>query len=113
MCKNAPFSTSCAIETCNTLYKGSLKTEDFEKLLTELCNRLTAECRAGQAFTQSKSFENRVRQVIGELLVQFKIPVDFSPHPYGFPDIVLGKVGVEVKFTTNDTWRMAASREPC
>lgn len=92
-----------------TRYKGFLKTEDFEHLLTELCNRLTAECREGQVFTQSKSFENRVRQVIGELLVQFKIPVDFSPHPYGFPDIVLGKVGVEVKFTTNDTWRSVAN----
>ena len=40
---------------------------------------------------------------------KFKIPVDFSPHPYGFPDIVLGQFGVEVKFTTNDTWRSVAN----
>ena len=86
-----------------------MKTEDFEQVLGELCNRLTDECRADQIFAQSKFFENRVREVIRTLLVQFKIPVDFSPHPYGFPDIVLGKFGVEVKFTTNDTWRSIAN----
>ena len=60
-------------------------------------------------FTASKPFENRVREVIRTLLDQFKISVDFSPHPYGFPDIVLGKFGVEVKFSTNDTWRSIAN----
>ena len=70
----------------------------FERLLDELCHRLTRECAEGQRFTVSKSFENRVREVLRTLLTQYKIPVDFSPHPYGFPDIVLGKHGVEVKF---------------
>jgi hypothetical protein len=82
-----------------------LNVETFEKLLGELCDRLTDECRSGRSYDESKPFENRVRQVIKTLLDKFKIPVDFSPHPYGFPDIVLGKFGVEVKFTTNDTWR--------
>ena len=82
---------------------------DFEQLLDELCARLTSECVKGQRFTDSKSFENRVREVIRILLDHFKIPVDFTPHPYGFPDIVLGKLGVEVKFTTNDTWRSVAN----
>jgi hypothetical protein len=58
----------------------------FEKLLVELCARLTEECASGQSFGQSKVFENRVREVIRNLLVQWKIPVDFSPHPYGFPE---------------------------
>jgi len=86
-----------------------LNTSDFEQLLDELCARLTFECAKGQPFTVSKSFENRVREVIRTLLDHFKIPVDFTPHPYGFPDIVLGKFGVEVKFTTNDTWRSIAN----
>jgi len=89
--------------------KTSLSTEDFEKLLDELCKRLTQECRSGRTYSESKSFENRVREVIGNLLAQFKIPVDFSPHPYAFPDIVLGEFGIEVKFTTNDTWRSVAN----
>jgi hypothetical protein len=88
----------------NRLDKGS-----FELLLTELCERLTSECRSGRTYDQSKAFENRVREVIQGLLVQYKISVNFSPHPYGFPDIVLGEFGVEVKFTTNDTWRSIAN----
>ena len=86
-----------------------MNTSDFEQLLDELCARLTFECAKGPSFTVSKSFENRVREVIRTLLDHFKIPVDFTPHPYGFPDIVLGKFGVEVKFTTNDTWRSIAN----
>lgn len=82
-----------------------MNTSHFEQLLDELCSRLTLECTAGKRFAVSKSFEDRVRKVIRSLLVQFKIPVDFAPHPYSFPDIVLGRFGVEVKFTTNDTWR--------
>jgi hypothetical protein len=86
-----------------------LKVTDFEGLLSELCNRLTLECTKDNPFTASKVFENRVRQITHALLDRFKIPVDFSPHPYGFPDIVLGKFGIEVKFTTNDTWRSVAN----
>ncbi len=86
-----------------------MNVETFEQLLSELCARLTDECRSGQAYDQSKPFENRVREVIKTLLDKFKIAVDFSPHPYGFPDIVLGQFGIEVKFTTNDTWRSVAN----
>jgi hypothetical protein len=92
-----------------TGYKARLNVETFEKLLGELCTRLTDECKSGRSYSQSKPFENRVREVIKTLLEKFKIPVDFSPHPYGFPDIVLGQFGVEVKFTTNDTWRSVAN----
>ncbi len=83
--------------------------EQFEALLTQACDLLTQKCKSGKSFSESKHFENCVRRVIQELLVHFKISVDFSPHPYGFPDIVLGKFGVEVKFTTNDTWRSVAN----
>ncbi len=83
--------------------------EQFEGLLTQACEILTKECQSGQTFAESKAFENRVREVIRTLLDKFKISVDFSPHPYGFPDIVLGELGVEVKFTTNDTWRSVAN----
>lgn len=86
-----------------------MNTNEFEAILDELCARLNTECGAGRCFTVSKSFENRVREIIRILLVKFKMPVDFTPHPYGFPDIVLGTFGVEVKFTTNDTWRSVAN----
>lgn len=88
---------------------SGLDTTGFEKLLSDLCDRLTKEVRSGRSHTQSKTFENRVREVIGDLIAEHRIKVDFSPHPYGFPDIVLGAFGVEVKFTTNDTWRSVAN----
>jgi len=94
---------------CAIAKRRPLNVTTFEQLLGELCTRLTDECRSSSTYDQSKSFENRVREVIRTLLVQFKIPVDFSPHPYGFPDIVLGQFGIEVKFTTNDTWRSVAN----
>jgi hypothetical protein len=86
-----------------------LSTQEFENLLDELCTRLTAECRAGKTYTQSKPFENRVREVIRDLIQKFKYKVDFSPHPFGFPDIVLGEFGIEVKFTIKDVWRSIAN----
>ncbi len=50
-----------------------------------------------------------MREVLKSLITVFGLTVDFDPHPYVFPDIVLGKFGVEVKFTTSDTWRSVAN----
>lgn len=87
----------------------NLTKESFEELLSLLCDKLTAECQESGPFRKSPEFENRVRQILQELLSAHELQVDFDPHPYGFPDIVLGKFGVEVKFTTNDTWRSVAN----
>ena len=38
-----------------------------------------------------------------------RLEVDFKPHPHVFPDICLGRYGVEVKFTAQDTWRSVAN----
>jgi DNA mismatch endonuclease (patch repair protein) len=57
---------------CGTGYKACLNVETFERLLGELCTRLTDEFRSGRTYDQSKFFENRVREVIRTLLVQFK-----------------------------------------
>lgn len=86
-----------------------LSRETFESLLDALCRTLTNECRAGANYGKSSQFENRVREILKELVAAYGINVDFDPHPYVFPDIVLGKFGVEVKFTTGDTWRSVAN----
>jgi hypothetical protein len=94
------------------LKSGAMKALDrprFETLLNELCNRLTAECRGGATYESSKAFENRVREAIKQLIVEFEINLDRDPHPYGFPDIAIGKFGVEVKFTVDDSWRTVAN----
>lgn len=83
--------------------------KEFEPILDALCKRLTDECIKKGKFQKAPVFENRVREVLDELLKQHKISVDFNPHPQIFPDIILGKLGVEVKFTTNDTWRSIAN----
>lgn len=81
--------------------------QDFERMLDAACKTLTAEARRAP-FQAPKQFEDRVRQVIQETLGS-GIAIDFDPHPQAFPDIAVGAYGVEVKFTTNDTWRSVAN----
>ena len=85
-----------------------MEQQEFENILNETVLRLTAEARA-TIFLQSKIFENRVREILQEVVSNQQIAIDFDPHPYGFPDIAMGEYGVEVKFTTNDTWRSVAN----
>lgn len=87
----------------------TLTTQIFEQLLDTLCQGLTAELGSGVMYDNSSQFEYHVRERIKALIEKYHIDVNFSPHPYVFPDIVLGKFGVEVKFTTNDTWRSVAN----
>lgn len=86
-----------------------LTTDWFERILALLCERLTAEGRSGLKPASASEFESRVRKELGVLLATDGLAVDFDPHPHAFPDIVSGKFGVEVKFTTNDTWRSVAN----
>ena len=81
--------------------------KDFEQILDAACAKLTAEARR-RPFQSSKEFEDRVRQIIQEI-IGTKAVIDFDPHPQAFPDIAVGEFGVEVKFTTNDTWRSVAN----
>lgn len=89
--------------------KTALTTGGFERILTLLCEGLTKEGRAGVMPASASEFESRVRKGLGDLLADCGQLVDFSPQPQAFPDIVSGKFGVEVKFTTNDTWRSVAN----
>ena len=81
---------------------------EFEVLLTSVCAQLTAES-AIKLFTTSKDFENRVREVVQEKITDKSIQINFDPHPQAFPDIAIGEYGVEVKFSTQDTWRSVAN----
>lgn len=80
---------------------------EFERLLSKAAYRLTVEAQASR-FTTSKEFETRVREVLREIGGD-SLKIDFDPHPHVFPDIAVGEYGVEVKFTTNDTWRSVAN----
>lgn len=82
---------------------------DFEHLLDVCCGTLTHEARR-EVFKTAQQFENRVREVLDDLLRdECGLHVDFSPPPQAFPDIALGEYGVEVKFTLADTWKSIAN----
>ena len=76
---------------------------EFEALLDRCCEILTQEARSS-SFHSSKQLENRVRKVLSDL-TDDSIEIDFNPPAQGFPDIVIGEYGVEVKYTAADSWR--------
>ncbi|MCR4315542.1 MAG: restriction endonuclease [Planctomycetes bacterium] len=87
-----------------------MKKEDFETMLDLVCDKLTGEAKQ-KKFQTSAQFEHRVREVIQETVRRFDptAVIDLTPHPQAFPDIGVGRFGVEVKFTLNDTWRSVAN----
>jgi len=85
-----------------------MERKEFEQILDLIVATLAAESQK-TIFTGSAQFENRVREVAQDHLKKHKQPVDFTPHPQAFPDIDLGNFGIEVKFTTSDSWRSVAN----
>ena len=103
-----------------------MKRESLHFLLDLVCQQLTVEARE-TGFTRALEFETRVREVTQEIANQvdkelscpqfmaikddfpYTINVDMNPPAQSFPDIVLGNVGIEVKFTEADTWRCIAN----
>lgn len=82
--------------------------QDFEFLLEVVTAALRDESQQNK-FTNSGLFENRVREVVRDNISTQPMEVDFQPHPQQFPDIPLGEFGIEVKFTTSDSWRSVAN----
>jgi len=83
--------------------------EEFERILDVVCQKLTDEANR-KVFQKAEQFENRVREVVQEFVKSdSSISINMMPHPQAFPDIAVGRFGVEVKFTLNDTWRSVAN----
>ncbi|MBR0080287.1 MAG: hypothetical protein IJP69_07945 [Synergistaceae bacterium] len=86
-----------------------MTSKEFEVILERCCEILTTLARS-EGFKSSKDFENRVREVLSKLTANDpSIKVDFNAHAQAFPDIAMGEYGVEVKYTTADTWRSIAN----
>ncbi len=81
---------------------------NFAEILENVCQKLTAEALTS-GFDSAKGFENRVREEISKAVSSHGIQVDLNPPAQSFPDIAVGRFGVEVKFTTNDTWLSIAN----
>ena len=85
-----------------------MKRPDFERLLDVCCGSLTHEARKS-GFKTSLKFENRVREVLDDLLKDEKgMRVDFDSPPQAFPDIALGEYGVEDNINKNFTLQNGA-----
>lgn len=81
---------------------------NVEGQLDRIVSDLTEEVRKSP-FTDAGKFEQRVREVAE---VYFgRGTIDHAPAAQAFPDIEIRgtHVGIEVKFTTSDTWRSVAN----
>lgn len=78
----------------------------FEEHLNRIVQILTAEAKSS-GFKDAKDFEQRVREVTDQVIGPGII--DFYPAAQAFPDIAIGEYGIEVKFTTGDSWRSVAN----
>lgn len=103
-----------------------MKVEVFHSVLDIVCTVLTDEART-VGFSKALMFENRVREVTQQIAdnldaecdspiraaypdeFPLNLHIDMHPPAQGFPDIVLGDVGIEVKYTESDTWRCIAN----
>lgn len=82
--------------------------DNFETLLRSVCERLTLEVRADNRYHKPALFERRVREVMGQQLAGTGL--EAAPDiNQGFPDIVVGAFGAEVKATESDSWRCIAN----
>ena len=78
--------------------------EIFENILEICCKKLTEESQK-EKFKSSKQFEERVREILKNLIDNENFQVESNTPAQAFPDIPIGEYGIEVKFTANDTWR--------
>lgn len=83
--------------------------DHFEKLLQSTVDSLNSEINSGSIPSTSKDFEYKVRKTLESLIRDSSVLIDFDPHPHVFPDIAVDTFGIEVKFTTKDTWRSVAN----
>lgn len=78
----------------------------FESRLREMTLRLNSRATSS-GFSDARSFESAVREVAQSLFPEEEV----TPPGNGqwFPDIAVGRFGIEVKFTQGDSWRCVAN----
>lgn len=83
--------------------------QDVTNLLDVVCSTLTKRCGTQGVFTSAATFEDAVRQTVSSTLTRAGHPEIEQKITQGFPDIVLGRFGIEVKMTQSDSWRCIAN----
>jgi hypothetical protein len=82
---------------------------DFEKLLEVVCERLTRDVQNNPLNRKPNEFEKLARIRIQEGLAEIGAALALDQVAQGFPDIVVGRFGAEVKATESDSWRCIAN----
>lgn len=78
--------------------------EEFELILEEAVFVLTKDLTFGEQYRDQRIFEDRVREVLTEIMEgQSKRPLP-SRGEHDFPDISINGFGVEVKYTASNSW---------
>lgn len=88
---------------------GIMRKEEFEEVLNTLTERLTQEVCLTDEYHKPSAFEDRVRVVLAEILIEKGEEDALDPSAQGFPDIVVDEYGIEVKATESDSWRCIAN----
>ncbi|MBY7999963.1 hypothetical protein KW443_09120 [Vibrio fluvialis] len=86
-----------------------MKRQEFEKVLDDVCSALTLQLRSQTKKMTSADFEKLVRQATATALHKHDLSVDMAPPAQEFPDIVIDKFGIEIKYSEKDTWRSIAN----
>ena len=82
---------------------------EFEELLNVVCTRLTQDVQSSSANHKPAEFEKLTRQLIQARRAEIGATLVLDQVVQGFPDIVVGRYGAEVKATESDSWRCIAN----
>ena len=83
---------------------STLTPDEFEQVLDRACAILTDNLRASNVYHSPDLFQQHVQDMLRIAASDLGLQVGPSFHRHAFPDIKANGFGVEVKFTTHDTW---------
>jgi hypothetical protein len=78
--------------------------QELEGILDETVRRLGEDVRASTKYHDPRAFQDRVFEVLRDLVAGRGININAPFHVHAFPDILANGFGIEVKTTTKDSW---------
>lgn len=77
---------------------------EFENLLDQTVAILTEDVRSSERYHGPEAFEKGVLDTLKDAATNSGVLVEPTFHPHAFPDIKVNGFGIEVKYTSRDTW---------
>ena len=79
--------------------------DEFESLLDRAVEILTDNLRSSDLYHGSARFEQGVLDMLRVAARDYDVRIEPTFHPHAFPDIQANGFGVEVKYTSHNTWQ--------